>query len=299
MAFGVFLPYIQPTQINRTTFLTWCQRIDQGPFTTLAHGERTAWATFEHFTALAAMAVATERVQLWSHTLNLPLHPADFAAKRIATIDVLSEGRYTLVVGAGAPGRTQDWHSAEKAPLRFPHARIDTQIVQMRKIWNGEPPTEGGELIGPMPVQKGGPKIICGAQGPKGRARGARWGDGYAGFIGDENTPMGTVVELREIASQNRALWSDTGRAGTPYLSTSCFFALGANAKERLAKIGAAYIDISLPGVNGDIFWINSADAVRQVIANCKEAGFDQLVFIPTADDIAELDELSTILATY
>src|SRR6202012_1426468 len=56
MRFGAFVPYIVAKPTDRETFLTFCKRIDDGPYATLAHGERTAWNTLEHFTALAAAA---------------------------------------------------------------------------------------------------------------------------------------------------------------------------------------------------------------------------------------------------
>ena len=134
-------------------------------------------------TALAAMAVATERVRLWSHVVNVPMHPVAFLAKRTATIDVLSGGRYTMTAGIG--GRPQDWLASEKPYVRYPHARMDGQIAELRRMWRGAPPADGGEPVLPLPAQAGGPPILCSSQGPKGLARAARWADGYAGFISE------------------------------------------------------------------------------------------------------------------
>jgi len=183
LTFGAFVPYIIPRAVDRDTFLAWCRRIDAGPFHALGHGERTRWHTLEHFTALAAMAVATERVRLWSHVVNVPMHPVAFLAKRTATIDVLSGGRYTMTAGIG--GRPQDWLASEKPYVRYPHARMDGQIAELRRMWRGAPPADGGEPVLPLPAQAGGPPILCSSQGPKGLARAARWADGYAGFISE------------------------------------------------------------------------------------------------------------------
>jgi alkanesulfonate monooxygenase SsuD/methylene tetrahydromethanopterin reductase-like flavin-dependent oxidoreductase (luciferase family) len=294
--FGAFTPYIVERPVDRRTFLDWCRRIDSGPFATIAHGERTRWPTLEHFTALAAMAVATDRVRIWSHTLNVPMHPVAFLAKRIATIDILSGGRYTMTAAIG--GRPQDWLASEKPYVRYPHARMDAMIAELRRIWSGELPADGGEAVLPLPVQPGGPPILCSAQGPKGLTRAARWACGYAGFISEAHNDAAATREfLAADARRVRLAWSDAGRADSPYLSVSCFFGLGGGARERLAAIGAGYRKNRNQAVTGSEFWVHSEQAVSDVVAVAEEAGFDHLVFIPTSDDAGELDELGRILA--
>jgi alkanesulfonate monooxygenase SsuD/methylene tetrahydromethanopterin reductase-like flavin-dependent oxidoreductase (luciferase family) len=294
--FGAFIPYIIEKPVDRATFLGWCRRIDEGPFVTLAHGERTRWHTLEHFTALAAMAIATERVRLWSHTLNVPMHPTAFMAKRIATIDILSGGRYTMAAGIG--GRPQDWLASERPYIEFPHATLDAKVDELRRIWLGEQPSDGGERILPLPVQPGGPPILCSAHGPKGLARAARWADGYAGFVAEAYADVEqTRAYLAADGQRIRDAWREAGRTTAPYLSTSCFFGLGAGARDRLAATGAAYRKNRNASVTGGEFWVHDADAVRAVVAVAHEAEFDHLVFIPTSDDLGELDELAAILS--
>jgi alkanesulfonate monooxygenase SsuD/methylene tetrahydromethanopterin reductase-like flavin-dependent oxidoreductase (luciferase family) len=293
--FGAFVPYIVPKAIDRATFLAWCRRIDAGPFVTLAYGERTRWHTLEHFTALAAMAVATERVRLWSYTVNVPMHPTAFLAKRIASIDILSGGRYTMTAAIG--GRPQDWLASEKPYVQFPHARLDAQIAELRRIWSGEAPADGGEPILPLPVQRGGPPILCSSQGPKGLARAARWADGYGGFISEHwSGPEQTRNFLVAEATRIREAWQAAGRQEKPLLAVGCFYGLGLGARDRLAAAGAGYRKNRNAAVTGGEFWVHNPDAVRDVVRVCEEAGFDQIIFIPTNDDVAELDELAAIL---
>jgi alkanesulfonate monooxygenase SsuD/methylene tetrahydromethanopterin reductase-like flavin-dependent oxidoreductase (luciferase family) len=295
VSFGSFVPYIVPRTTSRGTFLAWCRRIDEGPFDAIAHGERTRWHTLEHATALAAMAVATERVRIWSHTYNLPMHPVAFVAKRAATIDVLSDGRYTMTAAIG--GRPQDWLASEKPYVRYPHATLDRQVGELRRIWRGESPADGGEQVLPLPVQPGGPPILCSAQGPKALARAARWADGYAGFVSEHAADAEQTLGLLEHDAQRvRAAWHAAGRETKPYLSTSCFYGLGSGARDRLAAVGAGYRRNRNDAVTGGEFWIADADAVREVVRVTAEAGFDRLIFIPTNDDIGELDELAAIL---
>jgi alkanesulfonate monooxygenase SsuD/methylene tetrahydromethanopterin reductase-like flavin-dependent oxidoreductase (luciferase family) len=295
LKFGAFTPYIVAHPVDRATFLAWCRRIDEGPFTTIAHGERTRWHTLEHFTALSAMAIATERVRIWSHTLNVPMHPTAFLAKRAATIDILSGGRYTIAAAIG--GRPQDWLASEKPYIQYPHATLDAKIAELRRMWQGEPPADGGEPILPLPVQAGGPPILCTAHGPKGLARAARWAGGYAGFIAED---YGDAQRSRDYlvadAQRIRDAWAAAGRTDAPYLSTSCFFGLGSGARERLAAAGAGYRKNRNEAVTGPEFWIHNPTAVGEVIEAARDAGFDHLIFIPTSDDLGELGELATIL---
>jgi alkanesulfonate monooxygenase SsuD/methylene tetrahydromethanopterin reductase-like flavin-dependent oxidoreductase (luciferase family) len=293
--FGAFTPYIVDDPVDRNTFLAWCEGIDAGPFGTIAHGERTRWHTLEHFTALGGMAVATERVRIWSHTLNVPMHPTAFLAKRAASIDILSDGRYTICASIG--GRPQDWLASEKPYIEFPHATMDRKISEMRRMWNDELPADGGEKVYPLPKQKGGPPILCTAQAPKGLARAARWADGYAGFIAEHyaDADQARVFLLREC-SRIRDAWVAAGRNTKPYLSTSCFYGLGKGARERLAAAGGGYRRNRNEDVVGDEFWVHNEDAVRDVVLIAEEAGFDHVIFIPTSHDVGELEALAAVL---
>ena len=295
MQFGAFIPYIVSQPVDRATFQTWCRRIDEGPFASLGHGERTRWNTLEHFTAMAGMAMATERVRLWSHTLNVPMHPTAFLAKRVATVDILSDGRYTMCPAIG--GRPQDWLASEKPYIRFPHATLDAKIVELKRIWNGEDPADGGEKVGSLPVQPGGPPLLCTAQHPKGLARAARWADGYAGFVPERYADVEQAREfLRGDGARVRDAWTAAGREDTPYLSTSCFFGLGSGARDRLAAAGRSYRKNRNDSVTGSEFWVHSGEAVGDVVRIADEAGFDHVIFIPTSQDIGELDALAGVL---
>lgn len=295
MTFGAFIPYLLPRTTSRKTFLEWCERIDNGPFHCIAHGERTRWHTLEHVTTLAAMAVVTSRVRIWSFTFNLPMHPVAFLAKRVATIDVLSEGRYTMTAAIG--GRPQDWLASERPYVEFPHAQMDKQIHELRRIWSGLPPADGGDLIFPLPVQQGGPPILCSSQGPKGLARAAHWADGYGGFVSEFCDGPEKTLELLTIDAQRvRAAWQQAGRTDEPHLSVGCFYGLGNGARERLADISGSYRKNRNAAVTGGEFWVHNAEAVLEIVRVVREAGFQHINFIPTNDDIGELDELAGII---
>jgi alkanesulfonate monooxygenase SsuD/methylene tetrahydromethanopterin reductase-like flavin-dependent oxidoreductase (luciferase family) len=211
---------------DRATTLEWCRRIDDGPFTTIAVGERTAFHSHEMFATLAFAAAATERVRIAATVAVVPTHDTVRIAKQVATIDVLSGGRFTLGVGVG--GREQDYR-ALSTPFRQRFARLDEQIDAMRRIWRGEAVIEGVPPIGPRPVQPGGPPIYTSSMGPKSLARSARWADGIAGFsLGPD------PAEVRATFDAVRAAWVDAGRATAPALTTSSWYSLADDGPARL-----------------------------------------------------------------
>ena len=174
MNVGVCLPYME-RDLNRDILLAWIRAIDEGPFSSLSCGERITSYTVEMRTMLGAAAALTERVRIVPSLYVLPMHNAVWAAKEIATLDLLSDGRVTLVVGVG--GRPMDYE-AVGAPFAKRHARMDEQIAVMRSIWKGEAPLAGGDEVGPTPVQPGGPPILAGTMGPVATRRVAEWADG-------------------------------------------------------------------------------------------------------------------------
>ena len=112
MRFGICLPYME-RDYDRATILAWCRRADAGPFYSLSCGERITGYTFEMRVLLAAAAAVTERVRIVPSLYVLPMHSAVWAAKEIATLDVLSEGRVTMTVGVGGREKLSLIHISE------------------------------------------------------------------------------------------------------------------------------------------------------------------------------------------
>jgi len=105
------------------------------------------------------------------------------------------------------------------------------------------------------------------------------------------------VETMRAEVSAHLDAWEKAGRAERPYLVNSLWFALGDGAKERLGDAAAGYVGLppGPPSPFGDLP-VHSADGVKRAIENCQEAGFDELIFIPLTDDLAELDRLEVAL---
>jgi alkanesulfonate monooxygenase SsuD/methylene tetrahydromethanopterin reductase-like flavin-dependent oxidoreductase (luciferase family) len=277
---------------NRERLLEWFRRVDEGPFDTICTGERELWPQVEEHAFLAAAAAVTERVRVMSNIMIVPMHPPVLLAKRVASIDVISGGRFVLGIGTG--GREDDYRAAGSD-----HAnrwkRIDDAVAIMRRVWSGEPPWGGAPApVGPPPVQAGGPPLFTSASGPTALPRAAKWADGWLGA----NMTVEVEAMKAEIVLHLDA-WEKAGRSTRPYLVNSLWYALGDNAQQRLSDAAAGYIGLppGTPSPFGNLP-VHSPDGVKMAIDNCEEAGFDELVFIPLSDDLGELDGLEAVLET-
>jgi alkanesulfonate monooxygenase SsuD/methylene tetrahydromethanopterin reductase-like flavin-dependent oxidoreductase (luciferase family) len=279
-------------ELDRDIMLYWMRAIDNGPFESLTCGERITSYTVEMRTILGAAAAVTERVRIVPSLYVLPMHNAVWAAKEIATLDVMSNGRVTLCVGVG--GRPMDYE-AVGAPFEKRHARMDEQIAAMKKIWQGVPPLEGGDPVGPTPVQAGGPPILAGTMGPKATRRAAEWADGLYMWSGN-----GQKQEIDKMIKQADACWEDAGRDTKPTRITGFWASLADNAAERLPAYVYDYVKVLSPefaaamskGVDRC-----TPDRINASLDAMEELGCEETYLVPATCDLADIDRLSELVA--
>lgn len=283
-----------PTMLrhDRGQFMSWCRGIDGGAWHSLAVPERITYTSGDLMVELSAAAVLTERARLVTTIIALPMHDAVWAAKRLATVDVLCDGRLTVGVGVG--GRDHDYR-AVSASMQARWQRLDDQVATMRHIWAGQPPFDGADPVGPVPIQPGGPPLLAGALGPKAMARAAHWADGVDGawsMDGDHDTVSGAFRQIE-------AAWVTAGRSDRPHLSTSLWFALGPGSEERLRRYAYEYMKVFGESVARscarDVVIFDERSLLRAV-DNIDAAGADELFLVPTTADPVELDRLSGAL---
>ncbi len=286
-----------PTMLphTRADFLAWCRGIDAGPWASLAVPERVTYPSHDVVVQLAGAAVTTERVRLWTTIVILPMHDAVATAKQMASVDVLSDGRLTMGVGIG--GREHDYRAVGASfARRFP--RMDEQVATMQRIWNGEPPFDGADPVGPPPVQPGGPPLVAGVFGPKGIARVARWAAGVDGAW----TLDGNRDVMASAFERIRVAWRDAGRPDPPHLSSSIWYALGDDAERQLRGYAYEYLRIFGDAIGEGAAGMVScfgADALRRAVDNARDAGADEFFLVPTSADPAELDRTRDALGDF
>ena len=128
----------------------------------------------EGWTALAALAAATERIRVGVLvTGNTYRNPA-LLAKMATTVDQVSHGRLILGIGAG-------WFERDHAAYGFPfgtaHERarkLEEALQVITKLWSEDHPSFTGKYykldrapFAPPNVQKPHPPIVIGGQGEK------------------------------------------------------------------------------------------------------------------------------------
>jgi probable F420-dependent oxidoreductase len=132
---------------------------------------------------LTFVAAHTKTLQLGTSVLVLPYHTPVQLARRIATLDVLSEGRVLLGVGVGW---SSDEFEAVGTPFEKRGARSDEFLRAMIEIWTRDTVKFDGNFyhipeskIGPKPIQKPYPPIYIAGFGQYTFDRAARFGNGW------------------------------------------------------------------------------------------------------------------------
>jgi alkanesulfonate monooxygenase SsuD/methylene tetrahydromethanopterin reductase-like flavin-dependent oxidoreductase (luciferase family) len=292
MDVGICLPYSEPG-ITRETLVDWCRAIEDSPLTSVSCGERISGPhAMEMRAMIAGAALLTERIRIVTSLYILPMHNAVWAAKEIATLDILSKGRLDVVVGTG--GRPNDY-AAVGADFATRNQRLPGQVAKMRSIWAGEPPFEGSEIIGPAPYQKGGPRVIGGFAGPKAIAKSAAWADGLYGF-----SIPGDPGEIALKMDWFEEAWQNTGRKGKPHKIGGFWYSLADNAQQGLHHYVYEYLRIAghdFATQVADSMTQHSPDLILKTMRAMKETGIDELFMVPASADVSEVTRLAELVA--
>jgi alkanesulfonate monooxygenase SsuD/methylene tetrahydromethanopterin reductase-like flavin-dependent oxidoreductase (luciferase family) len=135
---------------------------------------------------LTAAALVTSRIRLGTFVASPNFrHPVPFA-RELLTIDDVSDGRFTLGVGAGAAGYDTVVTGAEPLLPRDRAARfgefvelLDRLLVSDRTSWHGEFYSAQEARSAPGCVQRPRVPFVVAANGPKAMAVAARFGQGW------------------------------------------------------------------------------------------------------------------------
>jgi len=165
---------------------------------------------FDPLVYLAFLAARTERIRFGTQVYNIGLRHPFSTARAAATLDVVSGGR--LDFGIGASWLRAEW---DAVGLDFDSrgARVDESIDVCRRLWSEETIEHHGRffdfdpvMFEPKPIQRPGPPLHIGGDGPAALRRAATVGDGWI--------PMNHSVE--EIPEKVALLAELRQRAGRP-----------------------------------------------------------------------------------
>ena len=151
--------------------------------------------------ALSFLAAYTQRVRLGTGVIILPQRNPLVLAKQLASLDVLSNGR--LILGLGA-GYLEPEFRAIGVPLADRGTRTDEYLAAMQASWTMEQPVYHGRYVDfagvqayPHPVQQPHPQVVVGGRSPGAYRRAVTMAHGWYGWGQDPATAAQAVKDLR------------------------------------------------------------------------------------------------------
>jgi probable F420-dependent oxidoreductase len=242
-------------------------------------------ALLEGWTALTALARDTQRIRLGTSVLcNSYRHPS-VLAKMAATLDVISEGRLELGLGAG-------WFKREFEAygIPFPSAgervsALGEALEVMKTIWTEPNPlyegrfyTLDGAVCDPPPLQKPHPPLWVGGEGDRVQRIAARSAQGI-------NIRWWSPEKVRDRRDYLANACSAVGRdPATLRLSVTTLLAPTESAEQE-AQVRREFASIPETGLI-----VGSPQRCIERINEYRESGIDTFLF--TIPDVATSDYL-------
>jgi probable F420-dependent oxidoreductase len=171
---------------------------------------------YEPITMLTAIAAVTERVRLATGILIVPLRPAAFLAKQIATLDQLSNGRVDLGVGTGWQ---REEYEAEGIDFDQRGQLLTDSLAALQVLWRETPAALDTPTLSfsdiycePKPVQAGPngghgvPIWVAGTLNKRNLDRLVRFASGWIPIMG------ATIDDIAAGAKQIGEAWTAAGR---------------------------------------------------------------------------------------
>jgi probable F420-dependent oxidoreductase len=244
---------------------------------------------WEAWTSLAALAAATERIELGPLVAATSFHAPAMLAKMAATVDAISGGRLILGLGAG-------WNEREFRAFGFPYdhrvSRFEEAFTIIRRLLReGRVDFEGAYhrvencVLDPGPARPGGPPLMLGSHSPRmmriGLPHVDAWNTWWSRY---GNTPDGFTAVQERV----RAATASAGRNPDEVEATAAVLVALPGGEGRL--MGAAY-NASVPAVQG------SPDDIAGHLEAMARAGAKHLQLVVDPITEASIERLGDVLA--
>ena len=210
---------------------------------------REYWHTLDPFVALGYAAAVTSTIRLGTGICLLTERDPIVNAKEVASLDLLSGGRFELAIGAGWNAEEMENHGTAFA-TRF---RVMSERARaMKVIWAEEEAEFHGEFVDfdpiwswPKPVQTPNPPILVGGETDYTLRRVVEWADGWFPRGRGGFDPAEGMARLKRIADE----------AGRPMDTINVsLFGVEPNreALDRAAQAGVTRAILGLPSNDRD-----------------------------------------------
>jgi probable F420-dependent oxidoreductase len=163
---------------------------------------RKYWHTYDLFVTLTAAAAATSRLRVGSGICLVVERDPIITAKEVASVDVLSGGRFEFGVGAGWNREEMENHGTDP---RQRMAVLRERIEAMKEIWRDDEASYSGKHVSferiwswPKPAQRPHPPILVGGSGPTVLDRVLSFGDAWF----PNHAPDGILDRAAELRSR-------------------------------------------------------------------------------------------------
>jgi probable F420-dependent oxidoreductase len=208
------------------------------------------WQIQDPFVGLAAAAAVTTRIMLGTGICLVVEHDPITLAKTVASLDVLSRGRFILGIGGGWNAEEMENHGT---PFKQRWEILRERVLAMKEIWTKDEPQFHGEFVNfdpilayPKPAQRPHPPILLGVNTSSALQRVADYCDGWLPMASRAGDLAAGIADLRRR----------TEKAGRdPRLVTVSVF--GGQPEEvalrRYEKAGAERVVFFLPTADRDV----------------------------------------------
>ncbi|MEQ9002419.1 MAG: LLM class F420-dependent oxidoreductase [Pseudomonadales bacterium] len=205
------------------------------------------WESFEPFTFLAQVAAVTERLKIGTGICLVPEHHPIALAKRVASLDVLSGGRFLFGVGAGWLAEELENHGVAYQD-RWKVLR--EHVLAMQACWTEQDAEFHGEFVSfdpvwvePKPISRPHPPVYIGASSTWAMARIAEFAQGWYPVL----TP--------DFDARRALLAEECGKRGRDVRDIDITLIAVPESPDQLAELagkGVNRVVLSLPTANDD-----------------------------------------------
>jgi len=159
----------------------------------------------------AAAAGSTRRLRVMSGIVIAPLYHPVLLAKLVATVDLVSNGRFDFGIGISGQRETRVEFEAVGIPVETRGRRTNEMLAVMKRLWTEEHVTHHGDFfdladvtLSPHPLQQPHPPIWVAGRSNAAMRRAALLGDGWYPYL----------FSVGRLRSSNEAVRRHAAEAG-------------------------------------------------------------------------------------
>jgi alkanesulfonate monooxygenase SsuD/methylene tetrahydromethanopterin reductase-like flavin-dependent oxidoreductase (luciferase family) len=274
MDIGVGLPS-HVEGVTRAQLIRWARQAEDLGASTLACTDRVDYPSLEAMLTLAAVSAVTERARLMTSVLVAPLRTnSALFRKQITTLDRLTDQR--LVLGVGVGRRPDDYASCNVDYNRRGRILDD-------QLGSGTPSVR--DVLGS--------RLLFGGQSPATIGRVVGHGGGWIAAAG-----LGAWHTAAALATDVRAAWAAAGKRGAPRLVAMVYTAAGPQARDEAARHMRSYYGFLGAQRAEELasHVVTSAGQLAETRDRIAEAGFDEVLLLPTSADPVQLGALKAAI---